>query len=190
MWNQVVLQNSAINVSSDIWSRMHKEVFPIWELPPPYMYRTASVSYIYHMYNLHSWLLQPVLRTRIRLSIRKCMNRLSSQKMTCCNWPSGRLMCFWARRTQVWPFQLMAGYLYHSPSPAGTRHQPPIHRLAGNCKIHVGCHARLSLCTLNRRFSLARRYSTRSALSLVVRGRLVRLPQTKFPRSRNLLMMT
>ena len=23
------------------------------------------------------------------------------------------------------------------PSPVGTRHQPPIHRLAGNCNIHV-----------------------------------------------------
>ena len=43
------------------------------------------------------------LRTRIRLSIRKSMNRLSSQKMTCCHWPSGRLMCFWAqwRRTSL-----------------------------------------------------------------------------------------
>ena len=30
-----------------------------------------------------------------------------------------------------------SGYFYHSPSHVGTRHQPPIHRLAGNCKIHV-----------------------------------------------------
>ena len=30
-----------------------------------------------------------------------------------------------------------SGYFYHSPSPVGTRHQPPIHRLAGNCEIHV-----------------------------------------------------
>ena len=36
---------------------------------------------------------------------------------------------------------------------------------------------------------MARRCSTRSSLSLILRGRLVRLPQTKFPRSRNLLMM-
>ena len=76
-----------------------------------------------------------------------------------------------------------SGYFYHSPSSVGTRHQLTCR------KLRFGCHARLRLCTLNRRCSLERRHNTRSSLSLVLRSRLVRLPQTKFPRSRILLMM-
>ena len=64
-----------------------------------------------------------------------------------------------------------------------------IHVWRETAKFTFGCHARLSLCTLNRRFSLAKRCSTRLSLSLVLRGRLVCLPQTKCPRSWNLLMM-
>ena len=62
----------------------------------PYMYRIASVSHITMCTSLFM-ASPPSLRTRIRLSIRKSMNRLSSQKMTCYHWPSGRLMCFWAQ---------------------------------------------------------------------------------------------
>ena len=102
MWNQVFLQNSAINGSSDIWSRTHKEVLSHMRDTTPSMYRIASVSHITMCKYL--FMASPTsLRTRIRLSIRKSMNRLSSQKMTCCHWPSGRLMCFWAqwRRTSL-----------------------------------------------------------------------------------------
>ena len=103
----------------------------------PCMYRTASVSHITMCKSL--FMISPTsLRTRIRLSIPKSMNRLSSQKMTCCHWPSGWLVCFWAqwRRTSL-ALTVNFGYFYHSPSPVGTRHQPPIHPLTGNCKIHV-----------------------------------------------------
>ena len=46
MWNLVFLQNSAINGSSDIWSRTHKEVFSHIRDTTPDMYRTDSVSHI------------------------------------------------------------------------------------------------------------------------------------------------
>ena len=131
------------------------------------------------------------LRTRIRLSIRKSMNRLSSQKMTCCHWPSGRLMCFWAQRRRT--SLALTVNLGTLPFAKPCRHAPPASYSpfgGKTAEFTCGCHARLSLCTLNRRFSLARRYSTRSSLSLVLRGRLVRLPQTKFPHSRNLLMLS
>ena len=77
------------------------------------------------------------LRTRIRLSIRKSANRLSSQKMTCCHWPSGRVVCFWAqwRRTSLALTVNLGTFTIRLA--VGTRHQPPIHRLAGNYKIHV-----------------------------------------------------
>ena len=94
----------------------------------------------YHVYTLHSWLLQPVFEHgsdcrsgRAWIDFRRRRRHVAIGLVIdwCVSGPNDV--------AQVWLLHFIWVLLpfTNSPSLVGTRHKPPIHCLAENCKIHV-----------------------------------------------------